>query len=1173
MTQDVASRNTLFDRIETLLAAHDPSHPPASEAAALLDSLYSLHKELLAHQEGHDLGALAPNETVDPFARAPVGFLHLDSRGVVLDMNPVAGDFVGRQRKDVLHTPFSALVHPDYRDVFELHLRSVTQSDRRQTCELVLAPGNGTLLDIRIDSIGDGPDGARVIRSVLTDIATRKRSEQELKEGRDLLRAVIEGTPDAVYVKDAHGRYIFVNGEAARMMGRDAAEVIGKDDSLIATFPRSGDQGRRTQDVDRSVMTARTLRTIEETVGAPGEERILLTTKGPLFDAGGAVSGLFSISRDVTGLKRAQKALIDSETQLRQTLKETEGLNRDLRHRAEELDTIFNTAPIGIAVSYDPQCLHIKGNAAYASMLGLDVKDNLSRTAPPGQRPHNFKEMKDGQPLVPRDLPMQKAAARGTRVDNAEMDLVHDDGRVVNILSNAAPLLNEHGRPRGSVGVFVDVSELKKVQEGLSKAHRKIARILESITDGFVSFDREWRYTYVNDTACRLLRRNREELIGQPALATFSEGLGLRSRADFLRAMAGHKPVHFEEFFPPLDAWYECRCHPSSEGLSVYFQDITERKKSEEARALHMAKLDTLIDISRDVLAAASSEEMMHRVTDGAMALTAEAFAAGGHRGDYLRRVLPRTEPDRAWPQGELFTHGGESREAGWAASGGNDRAFGNEAGSDRGTGRATSAPAIAGDHPAWNFGPGPISSHSGGGARPFATESASAAVSVRPDRSLSREDEAILSQLAAIATLGLRHIEARNEVEELVEERTKELKDAYQALQAELRERRKTEQQLRQAHKMDALGTMASGLGHDFNNILAAIIGFTQLVYDRLMRGSKEKERLQKVLDAGLRGREIVKQMLLFARQGEEEKTALPVRSIVEEAVGLVKASVPATIRVALDVGGAPGFVLGNPVQLRQVVVNLCNNAARAMRESGGRLEIGLDDYVVSPQDEEANAMKPGTYLRLSVRDTGVGIAPEDMERIFDPFFTTEKDARPGLGLSVVHGIVQQAGGYVRATSAPGEGSEFSVYLPKILESRKADGVDGEAVPAGSERVLFVDDEEDLVHIGHKMLKRLGYKVTAVTSSEEALKMFVASPASFDLLVTDQTMPDMTGTELAAKVTALRPDMPVILVTGYSHLMDSQSIKAAGIKAFAMKPLTKGEMARTVRKVLDGKG
>jgi PAS domain S-box-containing protein len=1150
MTHDVASRNALLLRIETLLAAPDHSRPP-SEATALLDSLYSLYKETPQADP-------APSDPADPYAHAPVGFLRLDSRGVVLDVNPVACDFVRRQRKDVLHAPFSALVHPDYRDVFELHLRSVVQSDRRQTCDLVLAQGDGTFLDTRIDSIGEGPDGARVVRSVLTDIAMRKRSEQELKEGQDLLRAVIEGTPDAVYVKDARGRYIFANGEAARMMGRDAAEVIGKDDSLI-----TGGRERRPGDVDRSVMTARSLRTVEETMGAPGEEKILLTTKGPLFDADGAVSGLFSISRDVTSLKRAQKALVDSETQLRQTLKETESLNRDLRHKAEELDTILNTVPIGIAVSYDPQCLHIKGNAAYASMLGLDVKDNLSRTAPPGQRPHNFREMRDGQLFAPRDLPMQKAAARGVRVDNVEMDLVHDDGRVVNILSNAAPLLNEHGRPRGSVGVFVDVSELKKVQEGLSKAHRKIARILESVTDGFVSFDREWHYTYVNDTACRLLRRTREELLGQPALATFSEGLGLKSRAEFLRAMAGHKPVHFEEFFSPLDAWYECRCYPSSDGLSVYFQDITERKKSEEARALHVAKLDTLIDISRDVLAAASKDEMMHRVTDGAMALTAEAFAAGGYRGDYLGRVLPRPEPDPVWPQGELFTREGqEAQSAGWAASGGNDRAPGNEKSPGKKGVGSTAEIAAATDHPAWSFGRSPISSPSDGPS----------AVPVRSDRSLTREDEAMLSQLAAIATLGLRHIEARNEVEELVEQRTEELKKAYQALQAELRERKRTEQQLRHAHKMDALGTMASGIGHDFNNILAAIIGFTQLVCDRLVRGSKEKERLQKVLDAGMKGREIVKQMLLFARQGEDEKTALPVRNIVEETVRLVKASVPATISVALDVRGAPGFVLGNPVQLRQVVVNLCNNAAHAMRESGGRLDIGLDDYVVPPRDEEASGMKPGAYMRLCVRDTGVGIAPEDIERIFDPFFTTEKKGRPGLGLSVVHGIVRQAGGYVRAASKPGEGSEFSVYLPKILESREAGGVEGEATPAGSERILFVDDEEDLVHIGRKMLKRLGYKVTATTSSAEALETFLASPGAFDVLVTDQSMPEMTGTELAAKVTAERPDMPVVLVTGYSHVMDSESIRAAGIRAFAMKPLTKGEMARTIRKVLDGK-
>ncbi len=406
--------------------------------------------------------------------------------------------------------------------------------------------------------------------------------------------------------------------------------------------------------------------------------------------------------------------------------------------------------------------------------------------------------------------------------------------------------------------------------------------------------------------------------------------------------------------------------------------------------------------------------------------------------------------------------------------------------------------------------------------------------------------------------------------MEALVRERTEELRKAYETLQLELREHKKTEQQLRQAQKMDALGTMASGIGHDFNNILAAIIGFTELAHDRLAAGSKEKLHLQRVLDAGLRGRELVKQMLTFARQGEQEKTALQVSSVIEETVKLLRPSIPATVGIGLDVHGEPGFVLGNPAQIRQVVVNLCNNAARAMQRSGGRLDIELGDFFAAPGEEALTGMKPGAYLRLTVRDTGVGISPEDVDRIFDPFFTTEKEKRPGLGLSVVHGIVRQTGGYITVESAPGKGSVFNVYLPKIVESRRGALADGETIPTGHERVLFVDDEEDLVETGRDLLKRLGYKVTGTTRSTEALKVFMADPGSFDVLVTDQTMPDMTGLELAGKLIAVRPDMPVILVTGYSHVMDGDSVKAAGIRAFVMKPLTKGEIARTVRKVID---
>ena len=250
---------------------------------------------------------------------------------------------------------------------------------------------------------------------------------------------------------------------------------------------------------------------------------------------------------------------------------------------------------------------------------------------------------------------------------------------------------------------------------------------------------------------------------------------------------------------------------------------------------------------------------------------------------------------------------------------------------------------------------------------------------------------------------------------------------------------------------------------------------------------------------------------------------------------------------------------------------MNLCTNAAHAMREKGGTLDIQVNNHSVSPSNGNPHGIKPGLYTRLTVRDTGTGMSPDIMDKIFDPFFTTKKLGEgTGLGLSVVHGIVKQSNGHITVESEPGRGSTFTVYFPQITGELEADAVSDDEIPTGSERILFIDDEEALVEMGEDILAELGYEVTSRMSSREALALFKADPSRFDLVITDQTMPEMTGVELAKEILALRADMPIIMCTGFSYAVNADKAKAAGIKAFAMKPLTKREIARTIRKVLD---
>ena len=415
--------------------------------------------------------------------------------------------------------------------------------------------------------------------------------------------------------------------------------------------------------------------------------------------------------------------------------------------------------------------------------------------------------------------------------------------------------------------------------------------------------------------------------------------------------------------------------------------------------------------------------------------------------------------------------------------------------------------------------------------------------------------------------------IDAKSEVDRIVEERTTELKKAYESLRIETEELQRAEAQLRQAHKMEAVGTLAGGIAHDFNNILAAIIGFSEMAIDKSPEGSPARHHMERVFAAGVRGRDLVKQILAFSRQADQEKEPLKIAPVVREALGLIRASLPSTVDIRPNLQNTLGFVLADRIQIQQIVMNLCTNAAHAMRRTGGSISINLDGFSFSsPEDAPDPTMSPGLYARLSVTDTGEGMSPEIVEHIFDPFFTTKAAGEgTGLGLSVVHGIVTSHGGTMTVSSEQGLGSVFTVYLPKLIQKQARDSGDGnESIPRGHERILFVDDEEELAAMGDEMLTDLGYRVTSKTASREALALFRLDPSWFDLVVTDQTMPEMTGEELVKEILALRADMPIIMCTGFSYVVDADTASAAGARASVMKPLTMKEIARMVRDVLD---
>jgi len=385
---------------------------------------------------------------------------------------------------------------------------------------------------------------------------------------------------------------------------------------------------------------------------------------------------------------------------------------------------------------------------------------------------------------------------------------------------------------------------------------------------------------------------------------------------------------------------------------------------------------------------------------------------------------------------------------------------------------------------------------------------------------------------------------------------------------------REELQSELLQAQKMKSIGTLAGGIAHEVNNLLEVIVGNTELAMDDVPEGNPAQHNLKEVRKACLRAREVVRKILTFSRRTEVALKPTKIGPVITESIKLLRSSIPATIDLHVHVRAASDTVLADATQINQILINLCMNSARAMVEKGGILEVRLEDLEL---DEDAvkkyENLEPGKYVLLTVSDTGPGIAPDLISRIFEPYFTTKGLSEgAGMGLAVVLGIVKNHGGAVSVQSEPGKGTTFGVILPETQEQAAPEDLRSDDVPVGTERILFIDDEQALANMGRQMLERLGYDVVAKTGSIEALTLLKTQPDRFDLVITDVTMPGMTGDRLTQELMRIRPDIPVILCTEYSERVSKENAEAMGIRAYVMKPFVKKDLAAKVREVLDKK-
>ncbi len=392
--------------------------------------------------------------------------------------------------------------------------------------------------------------------------------------------------------------------------------------------------------------------------------------------------------------------------------------------------------------------------------------------------------------------------------------------------------------------------------------------------------------------------------------------------------------------------------------------------------------------------------------------------------------------------------------------------------------------------------------------------------------------------------------------------------------LETELAERKKMEEMLRQTQKMEAIGKLAGGIAHDFNNILSPILGYTELTLNDLEDGSPFRNDLMEVFNAGHRAKSLVQQILTFTRQSESEQRPINVSTPVREALQLLRSTLPSTIDIVSHINEDLAPIIGDTTQIYQIVMNLCTNAAQAMEDRSGILEVSLEQvYWDSKFIVSYKILPKGHYIKLSVSDTGIGIEPDILESIFDPYFTTKEiNKGTGLGLAVVQGIVKNHNGEINVYSEPNNGSTFTIYLPTTADEIEKKIEETTEIPGGTESILYVDDEISVANLGKRLLEQLGYRVTAVTRSLDALERYKNDPSQFDAVVTDMTMPKLRGDQLAKQIHAIRPGLPIVVCSGFSRHISMEIANGLRGVGLLVKPFTQRELANAVRSAIDNR-
>jgi len=898
------------------------------------------------------------------------------------------------------------------------------------------------------------------------NITERKLAEEALRESEERYRSLFKNNHSVMLLIDQESADIVdANSAAIYYYGWSHEELTTKkiteinihtNEQVFQEMEKAKSEQRR-QFIFRHRLSNGDIRDVE-------------VYSGPIKLHGQKV--LYSIIHDITDRKRAEEALRESE---------------------EKFRTIFNSAPVGIAIA-EPEGRFIEVNDTVCKMLGYSAEEFREKTFLDITYPNDFAET---QRLAAEVWESKRDFYR------SEKRYLKKDGSPIWATVNACAVRDRSGEIKYWVGIMEDITERKRIEEALRNSERRLADIISFLPDATFAIDTEGKVIAWNRAIEDLTGVKAEDMIGKgdyeyalpfykyrrPILIdlvlnkdeeTEKTYEYVKKKGEILISQTKNPPFVPEPslFWNTARPLYNTRGEIT--GAIEVIRDITDRMLAEEALRKSEGKYRNLFENLYDIY---------YRTDDKGI----------------ITLISPSVERFSGYTPDELI---------------------------------------------------GQNMKH----------------LYVNPQN----RDEFLTKLLTDgyVDNFEAR-LKCKNNSIKWASTNAKLLKDeegnfvGVEGISRDVSDRKELEYQLVQTQKMESIGTLAGGIAHDFNNILSSVFGYTELALDYAKEGTLQHEHLHEVLRAGRRAKDLVKQILTFSRQVEQEQKPIQVKPIVNEALKLLRVSIPTSIEFKTNVQ-SNSLIIGDPTKIHQIILNLCTNAAHAM-EDGGVLTVSLSNVELDSESlSHRRDLKPGPYIDLTVTDTGHGIPPDVMEKIFDPFFTTkEKGVGTGMGLSVVHGIVHSHDGTIYAYSEPGKGSTFKVYLPAVERRLKPEERVVKPIPTGVERILFIDDEPAIAKVGAQILQSLGYHVVTRTSSIEALELFKEQNDRFDLVITDMTMPHMTGEKLAKELMQIRSDIPVILCTGFSSRINEQKALDIGIRAFISKPILKQEIAETIRRVL----